>query len=66
MRELIRRTAGTVAEGDWERRVCRGALLSKTQYRHVLEHLSYEDGCALRRADVGCVPEDAMDGGGVR
>jgi hypothetical protein len=64
MRKLMRRAARTAAEGAWERRVCRGPLLSKTQYRHVLEHLPYEDGCALRGLD--CDPEDGMDSGGAR
>jgi hypothetical protein len=58
VRELLRRAAATVSDGDGPRRVCRGPLLSKTQYRHVLEHLSYEDGCALRE-DASCDPPDA-------
>ena len=48
MRELLRRTWEGMVEGDWERRVCRGPLVSRVQYRHVLEHLGYEDGRALR------------------
>ena len=57
MRELLRRTWEGMVEGDWERRVCRGPLLSRVQYRHVLEHLGYEDGRALRE-------RGAEEGGG--
>ena len=48
MRELLRRTWEGMLEGDWERRVCRGPLVSRVQYRHALQHLGYEDGRALR------------------
>ena len=43
MRELLRRTWEAIVEGDWQRRVCRGPLVSKAQYRHVLDHLGYAD-----------------------
>ena len=46
IRKLLQRTRQSLAEGDWERRVCRGTLLSKTQYCHVLEHHGYEDSRA--------------------
>ena len=44
LRELLRRVRQDMSEGDADERVCRGTLLSKTQYRHVLAHLGYEDG----------------------
>ena len=47
MRELLRRVSDGLAEGDWEDPVCRGTLVSKTQYRHVLEHLGFLDGREL-------------------
>jgi hypothetical protein len=43
MQELLRRAWETIDGGDWERRICRGSLVSKTQYRHVLDHLGFED-----------------------
>ncbi len=59
MGELLRRTAESLVEGDWRRRLCRGPLLSKTQYRHVLEHLGYEDG----QAALACSGAEASDRG---
>ncbi len=59
IRELLQRTRESLAEGDWERRVCRGTLLSKTQYCHVLEHLGYEDS----RGGLGSSGATAPDGG---
>jgi hypothetical protein len=50
---LLRRAVETIAEGDWERRVCRGTFLTRVQYHHVLEHLGYEDAKALRGAKRG-------------
>jgi hypothetical protein len=50
MRELLRRTVETMSEGDLERRVCRGRYVSRVQYRHVLEHLGYENANAARAA----------------
>ena len=46
MEELLRRGAETVAEGDWERRVCRGRLVSRTQYEHAVYELGYDDARA--------------------
>jgi hypothetical protein len=43
MHELLQRSWETLEAGDWDRRVCRGSLLSQTQYRHVLDHLGFED-----------------------
>ena len=43
LRELLRRTWETVEEGDWGRRVCRGPLVSRTQYCHALDALGFED-----------------------
>jgi len=63
MRELLGRAAEGVAEGDWARRVCRGSLVSKVQYRHALERLGYEDGRALQaREQAGGAPEGSEDG----
>ncbi len=56
MRELLRRTWESVGEGDWERRVCRGSLVSKTQYRHALDHLGFEDA---RRETAVVAPAEA-------
>jgi hypothetical protein len=53
MRELLRRTWEGMVEGNWKRRVCRGPLLSKVQYRHLLEHLGYEDAREVVRDDPG-------------
>ncbi len=53
MRELLRRTAESLGEGDWGRRICRGSLVSKTQYRHVLDHLGFEDA----RRETAVAPE---------
>jgi Uncharacterised nucleotidyltransferase len=64
MRELLRRTFATMRDGDSDRRVCRGTLLSKTQYRHVLDHLGYADGRAQREAGREGEPEaerEALD-----
>ena len=54
MRELLRRTLG----GDGGGRLgaaasAAGPLVSKVQYQHVLEHLGYEDGRALRERGGG-------------
>ncbi len=46
LRELLRRVAEAMADGDWEDPVCRGPLVSRTQYRHVLDHLGFVDGLA--------------------
>ena len=43
MDELLRRALGHLVEEDPGRKVCRGTLVSKEQYRHVVEHLGYED-----------------------
>lgn len=43
MRELMRRIAEELEEGEWERPICRGTLLSRHQYRYALEHLGFED-----------------------
>jgi hypothetical protein len=63
MRDLLRRTVETIAEGDWERRVCRGSFLSKVQYHHVLEHLGYEDAKALRAREREEAREAAAEEG---
>ncbi|GEJ58631.1 hypothetical protein [Anaeromyxobacter diazotrophicus] len=64
MRELLRRAGEGVAEGDWARRVCRGPLVSRVQYRHALDRLGYEDGRALhaRQRAEGAAPEGSEDG----
>ncbi|HZZ86299.1 MAG TPA: nucleotidyltransferase [Anaeromyxobacteraceae bacterium] len=70
--ELCGRTLAEHAQGDWERPVCRGLLLSKVQYRHALDQLGYEDwrrfedgGRILgREASDGGEPEDLPAGGG--
>jgi len=65
MRELLRRAHESMAEGDWERRVCRGSLLSKTQYWHVLEHLGYEDSRAEFGSSSGASTPDGGEDGDV-
>jgi hypothetical protein len=50
MDELLRRSLGQLDEDDPPRRVCRGTFVSKEQYRHVVEHLGYEDDRARLRA----------------
>jgi hypothetical protein len=62
MRELLRRTWEGMAQGDWERRVCRGPLVSKTQYLHVLKHLGFEDARRLEEEEVVEPVEGAVDG----
>jgi hypothetical protein len=59
MRELLRRVRESLDEGDHEGRLCRGTLLSKTQYRHVLEELGYDD---VRERDRRTAPEVDQDG----
>ncbi len=54
LQELLRRSWETLEAGDWDRRVCRGSIVSKTQYRHVLDHLGFEDA----RAETARVPVD--------
>ncbi len=61
MRELLRRTWEGVAEGDWDGRVCRGPLVSRTQYRHALDSLGYEHA-PRAGADEGA-PEEGAPGG---
>jgi glutaredoxin-related protein len=46
MEELLRRGGETLAEGNWERRICRGRLVSRTQYEHAVKELGYEDARA--------------------
>jgi hypothetical protein len=46
MEELLRRGSETLAEGDWERRICRGRLVSRTQYEHAVHDLGYDDARA--------------------
>ncbi len=65
VRELLRRTRESLAEGDWERRVCRGTLLSKTQYCHVLEHRGYRDSRAALELSGAAVPDRGDDDGDV-
>ena len=43
MHELLRRALEEVKVGNADRRVCRGPLLSRHQYRYALDHLGYED-----------------------
>ena len=62
MRELLRRTDEGVAEGDWEHRVCRGPLVARAQYGHVIETLGYQDARARGGAGACAAPggdEDA-------
>ncbi len=72
MCELLRRTAESMVQGDWDERVCRGTLLSKTQYCHVLEHLGYRDSRAVLELCDPAVPDsggqdgDVSPGGGGR
>jgi hypothetical protein len=44
MQELLSRASGSVQEGDWERKLCRGRLLSHVQYQVDLNEWGYEDG----------------------
>ncbi|MFZ5470722.1 MAG: nucleotidyltransferase [Myxococcota bacterium] len=44
MEELLERTRGTVREGNWERRVCRGSLISKVNFSLDIGEWGYEDG----------------------
>ncbi|HTP25907.1 MAG TPA: hypothetical protein VMK12_09640 [Anaeromyxobacteraceae bacterium] len=64
MRELLRRAAETVAEGDWPRPLCRGSLLSRTQYRHAIEQLGYEDArCQGDRGSPGSSNGEGVEDG---
>jgi hypothetical protein len=58
LRELLRRAAETIAQGDWKRRLCRGPAVSRAQYRHVLDHLGYEDGHARREGGARALDVD--------
>jgi hypothetical protein len=49
MSELLHRALGQLPEDDPARRICRGTLLSKQQYRHVIERDGYEDERAQLR-----------------
>jgi hypothetical protein len=51
VRGLLARAASV--RGDDPRRLCRGNLLSRVQYRHDLERLGYEDGRAWDEAERG-------------
>ena len=62
MSELLHRSLAQLPEQDPERRICRGTLLSKEQYRHAVERDGYEDERAqLREA----VLAEGPDGGTV-
>jgi hypothetical protein len=43
MEELLGRASRSVEEGDWEQRVCRGTLLSRVQYQHLVDRHGYAD-----------------------
>ncbi len=69
--DLCARTLAERAEGDWDRPICRGNLLSRVQYRHALDELGYEDGRRYEErrrgrseAANGGQPEDLPAGGG--
>jgi hypothetical protein len=68
--ELLRRSLAQLHEADApERRACRGTLVSREQYRHVVEHLGYDDERgALREALLGREADDvdAVPAGGGR
>jgi hypothetical protein len=68
MRELLRRAWEGLVEGDWAERVCRGAFVSREQYRHVLTHLGYDDAGGRARAAARREGEDAaiVSPGGAR
>jgi hypothetical protein len=48
----MRRGLETLVEGDWARRVCRGRLVSRTQYEHAVNELGYDDARAEVRAGI--------------
>jgi hypothetical protein len=62
MDELLGRSLAQLAEGDASRKVCRGTFVTKEQYRHVVEHLGYEDERAAAAQDQ---PQLAEGGDGV-
>jgi hypothetical protein len=54
MSELLHRSMAQLPEHDPERRICRGTLLSKEQYRHAVERDGFEDERAqVREAVLG-------------
>jgi hypothetical protein len=63
MRELLGRAAENLAEGDSEDRVCRGTLLSRTQYCQLLEHRGYRDGRAVLERPGAAAPGRGDDDG---
>ncbi len=66
MRELLRRTARQLEVGDWKRRVCRGTLVSRTQYQHAVEGLGFEDGrAAMGGAGSATHPDEGRTDGAV-
>lgn len=44
MTELMSRTLETMREGDWERRICRGPLISRVNYDVDVREWAYENG----------------------
>jgi hypothetical protein len=51
MQELLGRASGSVQEGNWERKLCRGRLLSHVHYEVDLNEWGYEDGRAWDEKD---------------
>jgi hypothetical protein len=60
MDELLRRELSQLSEDDAERRGCRGTLVSKTQYEHVVAHLGYTDDRAELRDRLLAGGDDAV------
>ncbi len=44
MAELMARTLGTVKDGNWKEKVCRGNLISRVNYALDLQNWGYQDG----------------------
>jgi hypothetical protein len=66
MDELLRRSLASLAEDDWGRRLCRGTVVSKDQYRHVVDHLGYEDERAILQAQAESKDGKPVPAGGGR
>ncbi|WP_163783133.1 nucleotidyltransferase family protein [Myxococcus vastator] len=51
MRELLSRANSSLAEGNWDSKLCRGRLLSQVSYQVDVDEWGYEDGRAWDEAE---------------
>ncbi len=53
MKALLERVRADMDEGNHQRPLCRGTLISRVQYQHDVDHLGYEDGRRWDEAERG-------------